>query len=236
MDVRWVSGAGLEAKPTNEVSSLLARSDGFAWVDVPQPDEAADALADALGVPPAVMRGLAERTMVPKVSSHDGYVVLILHSLDAEGHLLQLGQIVGRNFLVTVHGPLTPGVPLELAQAETDEVASRIATSDLQPKTPADVSAAIADSLAESLEGMLASAAARAGKLDRRLRQGEMGEPEKFLDDLFSVRHELLTIANRASQTREACGTIAAVASAALGDQGRTFAALRDRFDRLRSL
>jgi magnesium transporter len=236
VDVRWVSRAGLESRQIDELSSLLARSDGFAWVDVPQPDEATAAFAATLGIPPAVVRGVTERTMVPKVSSHDAYVVLILHSLDADGHLLQLGQIVGRNFLVTVHGPLTAGVPVDLALAETDEVASRIEPSDLRPATPADVSEAIVTALAESLEGMLASAAAKAGALDRRLRQSEMGAAEKFLEELFSVRHELLTVANRASQTREACATMAALAPAVLGEQGQKFATLRDRFERLRSL
>jgi Mg2+ and Co2+ transporter CorA len=236
VDVRWVARSGLERKQTDDLSSLLARSDGFLWVDVTQPDEAAEALGNALGVPSAVMRDLAERTMVPKVASDDAVVVLILHSLDAEGHLLQLGQVVGRNFLVTVHGPLTAGVSTALALAETDEVAYAIERGDLQPDAPSDASIAIVTTLAESLEGMLASAAAKAGALDRKLRQAEMGDPETFLDELFSVRHELLTVANRAAQTREACATMAAIAPAILGEQGSAFEVLRDRFDRLRSL
>ena len=48
--------------------------------------------------------------------------------IGARGHMhyLELDQFVGEDFLVTVHGPLNPKVPLEAALRETEGVAARM--------------------------------------------------------------------------------------------------------------
>ena len=51
-------------------------------------------------------------------------------------HYLELDQFVGENFVVTVHGPINPKVPLEAALRETEAVAARMAVGRLRPTSP----------------------------------------------------------------------------------------------------
>ena len=55
------------------------------------------------------------------------HVFIVVHApeIGARGqvHYLELDQFVGENFLVTVHGPISPKVPLEAALREADMVA-----------------------------------------------------------------------------------------------------------------
>ena len=55
-------------------------------------------------------------------------------------HYLELDQFVGENFLVTVHGPLNPRVPLEAALRETNAVAARMDSGRLHPTSQSAMS------------------------------------------------------------------------------------------------
>jgi len=65
------------------------------------------------------------------------HVFIVVHApqIGAGGHVhyLELDQFVGKNFLVTVHGPLNPKVPLEAALRETEAVAARMDSGRFAP-------------------------------------------------------------------------------------------------------
>ena len=48
-------------------------------------------------------------------------------------HYLELDQFIGEHFLVTVHGPLSPLVPLDKAMQETRAVIQRLEAGRLRP-------------------------------------------------------------------------------------------------------
>ena len=63
-------------------------------------------------------------------------------------HLLELDQIVGRDYLVTVHGPLNPVVDPAQAMVETDAALRRVESGRFRPTTPYDLSFAITSGVA----------------------------------------------------------------------------------------
>jgi hypothetical protein len=65
-------------------------------------------------------------------------------------HYLELDQFIGNDFLVTVHGPISPKVSLEAALRETEAVAGRLASGRLRPTSPFGLSYAIVSSIARS--------------------------------------------------------------------------------------
>jgi magnesium transporter len=235
VEVRWVSGANIKVCSFDDVEALKA-GPGFLWCDVPAmtPENAA-VLSDRLGLDTDLIGGFGERTVIPKVDQRDGKLFLLLHSLDAEGHLLQLGIAASTDAIVTVHGPLTEGVPFELAMRDVRATEDRIRNGRSPVSRPVDVAAVIIDSISDWLTSLLTATSGRAGALDRRLREGSTGDPEEFLQQAFAVRHQLLTVANRASQTRGACQIAASMATELFGDDAG-FAHDALLFDRLRNL
>jgi magnesium transporter len=80
------------------------------------------------------------RNHIPRVHVYPNHVFIVVHAseIGAGGHVhyLELDQLVGEDFLVTVHGPLNPKVPLQAALRETQAVAARMKTGRLRPTSP----------------------------------------------------------------------------------------------------
>ncbi len=123
MDVRFVDAAGAHPHDSDDVVTLLERDDGFMWVDVPLWDDEVDGFLQGLGCHPLVIEACRHRNHVPTVHSYADHYFVTVHSplLGQAGHvhLLELDQVVGTNFLVTVHGPLNPVVDPAEALVET---------------------------------------------------------------------------------------------------------------------
>src|ERR1700760_2266847 len=98
----------LETHTVDEVGALLERDDTVVWVDVPEcSDEVVTLLTDVLHCHPMAVRDCMQRNRVPRVRIYPHQQLLILHG-PARGpsvhvHYLELDQIVGEKFLVTVH-------------------------------------------------------------------------------------------------------------------------------------
>ncbi len=67
--------------------------------------------------------------------------------------------------------------------------------------------------------------------LEQRVTQGKLGDPEKFLDEMFRTRHALLAVANVTATSAEVYGRMAAVARG-LTDSDRLL--LADNIDQFR--
>src|SRR5688572_17665287 len=84
------------------------------------------------------------RNHVPRVHVYPHHEFNVLHApeIGTGGHVhyLELDQFVGENFLVTVHGPLNPRVPLEAALRETNAVAARMDSGRLHPTSQSAMS------------------------------------------------------------------------------------------------
>lgn len=206
----------------------------FEWLDIEDLTIEAEAtLTNGLGLDAATVEDLRGKSLIPRVRPFDDRLLLVLHSLDEHGHLLQIDLLIAEDRLLTVHRRINETVDLDVAMRETARVQSDLEGGVFTPGSPIEIAVAIIMAVGENLEATLADAAARAGLLDRRMREGQTGDPEVFLEELFDVRRDLVTIANRAAQSRDALTTTLDVARNLDNDGGALIKAARDRFERL---
>ncbi|HJP65351.1 MAG TPA: magnesium transporter CorA family protein [Actinomycetota bacterium] len=241
MDVLWISGGEATPRPVEDVPALLARDDGFAWVDIPETDaESAKFLSEAFGFHEMALRDCQVRSHVPKLRTYPDHVFLILHAPDrgdaGHVHLLELDQFIGRNFLVTVHGPLGEGVSVDAALTETRAVRTRIEQGRFQPESAAELSHAIVSRVVLKMEAYVSSLASEIAALERRVMKTTFKNPEEILEEMFQVRHELLTIRTMAGQSRDAYMRMAKISRYLPADGAPLIDDVADQLDRVRSL
>jgi magnesium transporter len=243
VNVRFVSASGVDDHPPADLPGLLDRDDGFVWVDVPVlDDEAEHALATTFGFHGLTLRSCRERNHVPATHAYPDYVFVVLHAPDigtaGHVHLLELDQFVGRNYLVTVHGPINPEVPLERALTETGGALRRMQEGRFRPAGPIDLSYAVVSAVARRQWAAVSGVAAKVAGLEQRVMVDDFRHPETLLEEMFLVRHELLTVRTMAAQSHEIYGRLATLAGrGSVAEPTRpVLEDLADQFDRVRSL
>jgi Mg2+ and Co2+ transporter CorA len=237
----WVGGAGLEERGPDEIGDLLLRDDGFVWVDVPELDDTAEAvLRDEFHAHPLVLRACRERNFVPSVHAYDEHTFVIVHTpLPGEGghvHMLELDQLVGARYLVTVHGPRNPAVAEADATAETDAVRERVLAGRFGPRTPGELSYAIGSAVARRQSEAVKSVASRLPALEMRVMGSDFRQPELLLEELFLLRHELLISRTQAGQAHDVYRRLAGLDRFTTEESRRHARDLAEQFDRVRSL
>lgn len=241
MDVHLITSAGAERHAAADLPALLERGDGFVWADVPDPTpEEVGALGDAFGFHPLALQACLERSHVPKIHPYPDHVFFVLHAPEpgdaGHVHLVELDQFVGLRYLVTVHGPLGAGVEPESALRETGTVLRRIEEGRFRPGSPAELSHAITRSVARRMETFVSSLATSIAALERKVMIGNLPDPEDALEEMFRLRHELLTVRTMAAQSREAYSRMNALARFLPPDAHPFIDDLLNEFDRVRSL
>ena len=141
MKVRWIDSEGVTVRELAELSALRKRSDGFLWLDIPEWSDAAERiLAEEFHFHAMAIAESKNRNHVPRVHVYPDHFFIVVHTpeIGAGGHVhyLELDQFVGEHFLVTVHGPISPKVPLEAALRETSVVGTRMESGQLRPTSP----------------------------------------------------------------------------------------------------
>ena len=122
MKVRWIDSEGVSVRELAELSALRKRGNGFLWLDIPEWSDVAEMiLTEEFHFHAMAIAESKNRNHVPRVHVYSDHVFLVVHTpeIGAGGHMhyLELDQFVGEHFLVTVHGPVSPKVPLEAALA-----------------------------------------------------------------------------------------------------------------------
>jgi magnesium transporter len=240
MDVRWISASGVEECTWSDVSALLERGGGFVWVDVQTcDDENASALAERFGFHALALRDVLERSHLPKIHAYPDHLFVVLHAPEpgesGHIHLIELDQFIGRSYLVTTHGPLAPGVPIDIALKETRLVVERLQTGRLKVNTPFELSYAIVSSLANRQGDVLAGLATEVAGLEQRVR-GDLGDPVRVLEEMFLIRHELLSIRTMAAESSEVFTRMSALDRMIPPEAPPLIQDLINRFDRVRSM
>jgi magnesium transporter len=151
-------------------------------------------------------------------------------------HYLELDQFIGENFLVTVHGPLNPKVPLETALRETRSVQERLERGRLRPTSPFGLTYAIVSSIARHEAELTGDIARQVGLLEQRVMAATEEEPQEFLTELFTARHELLTIRTMAAQSGEIYRRAIRVTGFAPREDIKLMKDLLDQYERVESL
>ena len=241
MDVRLIVDGGVEHRPAEELEMLIALQEGLVWVDIPTCDEeAVRVLREVFGFHPLAVQDCVERNHVPKVHAYADHVFVVLHAPErGEGgtvHDVELDQFVGPEFVVTVHGPVPPAVDPDVALRETRTVLDRIEAGRLRPASSFELSYAIVSALIRHQEAFLATLAGEAGLLEQRVLGDDLGDPERFLEELFRARHELLAIRTMAALSGEIYGRMATLARFVPGESEPLVADLVDQFGRVGGL
>jgi len=241
VDVRLITPNGVERHKPDELEALLA-GPGLIWIDVPHWDAAAEEiLGKRLDLHARAMHDCAVRNPVPKVHVYPDQLFLVLHGPQrgTRGHVhyIELDQFVGPNWLLTVHGPMNPVVPLDAAYVETGSIARKLEDGRLHPNRPCELSAALGTALTNRLRDFLTELTQDVWGLERQVTGGHMGDPEVFLEELFGVRHGLLAVRTMAAMSREVYGRMCRLSAFGAGgaaqledleDQFRRIAAMAD--------
>jgi Mg2+ and Co2+ transporter CorA len=241
MDVWLITGGEVERRAPEELELLIAMHEGLVWVDIPTCDQAcARVLTEVFGFHPLAVRDCVERNQVPKIHAYADHVFLVLHAPErGQGgrvSYVELDQFIGPGFLVTVHGPLPPGVTEEVARRETGRVLRRIESGRLRPASSFELSYAIVSALAHHQEAFLATLAEEAGRLERRMMGEEAADPLPFLEELFRARHELLSVRTMATLSREIYRRMLTLERYVPGASQALVADLADQFARVSGL
>jgi magnesium transporter len=205
MELRWIDESEMRQCDLSELGALRSRTDGFLWLDIPEWSEAAErTLADDFGFHAIAIEGSRERNHIPRVHIYADHLFIVIHApeIGTAGHVhyLELDQFIGEHFLVTVHGPRNPKVPLETTLRETRDVITRMEAGRLRPSSPFGLTHAIVSVIVRRDAALVADIAREVGLLEQRVMLSSDEEPQTFLNELFTARHELLTIKTMTSQ------------------------------------
>ena len=208
MELRWIDSNTVSTHDLADLPALREKTGGFLWLDIPEwSDEAEELLERDFSFHPMAITESRNRNHIPRVHVYPQHVFIVVHApeIGANGHVhyLELDQFVGENFLVTIHGPLSPKVPLQAALRETRAVAARMDSGRLHPTSPFGLTYAIVSSIARREAEMVADIAREVGLLEQRVMSEADEDPQEFLSELFAARHELLTIKTMAVQGSE---------------------------------
>jgi magnesium transporter len=150
-------------------------------------------------------------------------------------HYLELDQIIGRNYLVTVHGPINPAVDPAMALRETRAVHARIVAGRFRPTSVFELSHAIVSALTRNQEAYVETMTRDVWQLEQRVTGGDVGDPETFITDLFRARHGLLAVRTMAALGGAIYGRMSGLPRIPPG--GETLVAdIIDQFERVRSV
>ena len=208
MRLRWIDSRGMRSHDLAELANLRKRTDGFLWLDIPEwSDEAEAVLNNEFRFHSMAITESRNRNHIPRLHVYPHHLFVVVHApeLGAGGHVhyLELDQFVGEDFLVTVHGPINPKVPLVAALRETEAVAARMASGRLHPTSSFGLMYAIASSITRREAEMVGEIAREVGLLEQRVMADVDEDPQRFLSQLFAARHQLLTIKTMAEQGSE---------------------------------
>jgi magnesium transporter len=238
LDVRFVTPDGVESRDTSELPALLGRPDGLVWVDIPSwDDEAEEVLTTAFGFHHLAIKDASTRSHVPKVHRYDDHLFLVQFApfpgVRGHVHYIELDQFIGERYLVTVHGPMNPVVDQSAAMVEVEAVLRRLNKGKLKPANAFELSHAVLKALVKRTREFLAELTREVWELERQVSEGPMSDPESFLDELFWVRHGLLTVSTMAATNREVCGRMVTIAAFGAGERHALLEDITDRFQRL---
>jgi len=187
-----------------------------------------------------VREACRQRNYVPTIHMYEdhGFITTQSPLLGHAGHvhLLELDQIIGHQFLVTVHGPLNPDVDPDQALVETQAALRRIEGGRFRPKSPAELSYAITSGVARRQSGLVRQVAAKLPGLEKQVMASQLRDPEELLEMMFLIRHELITARTMAAQCNDVWIRMAGIGRL-VDDEDAAFARdLAEQFDRVRSL
>jgi Mg2+ and Co2+ transporter CorA len=242
VDVFFITESELKAYPVEDLPKLMDRRDeGVIWVDVQDCDvPASEVLMDVFGFHGMAIKDFMGRTRVPKVHAYADHFEVVLHSpeLGKSGHVhyIELDQVVGPGYLVTVHGPMNQAVDKAVAFRETKVVLNRLGTGRLHVTSSLDLCYAIVSTLSRTMESTIEELTAEVWRLEKQVTAGHLGNPEAFLEELFRARHGLIAVLTMARLSKEIFGRLSGLSRVIPADKLPLMRDIVDQFERVQSL
>jgi magnesium transporter len=242
MDVLLVCDEGVERHAIEDLPRLLERRDAVVWVDIPVCDEqAVNVLSGVFGFHPIAVRDCTERNHVSKVHVYPDYAFSVLHApkIGKGGHVhyVELDQFVGQNYLVTVHGPLNPAVPPEVALLDTKATLRRLERRQLHLGSAFELSHGLVSAMIRREADLIADIAKESGLLEQRVMLGgDLEDPEAFLEELFQAWYVLLAVRTMATHSSASYGRMARLVSFLPDAAPPLFADIADQFDVIKTM
>jgi magnesium transporter len=208
MQIRQILGDQTRLVAPSDLAGALVTAGALVWVDIPPEDpDGEQVLSEIFCFHPRAVEDCGRRNPTPKLHLYDDHAFLVLHSADpgeaGHVHSIELDLFIGPNYLVTVHGPLNPSVAVEVALVETGFVADRLDGARWHPRSIEELVHAVVTGLNRRMNQQLSDLRYQTWDLERTVTSGRLGNPETFLEDLFSVRLGLQAIRTMAALDHE---------------------------------
>lgn len=186
----------------------LKRAGHLVWVDIPADDaDGEKILTDVFAFHHRAVHDCLRRNPTPKFYTYPDHVFVVLHVPypGAAGHVhsIELDMFIAPGYVVTVHGPLNPSIDPGVAQIEVDQVAGRIDVGRWHPESASHLVHAIITGLNRQMDTQLSQLRFETWELEREVTSGALGDPEVFLEEMFSVRLGLQAIRTMAALDQE---------------------------------
>jgi magnesium transporter len=240
VEVRFIDVDGVHVRDADDVVEVFSHTDGFFWIDIPAWDDDAEAVLTGLGCHPMVIDGCRQRNYVPTVHGYDDYVFITTQApfLGRAGHvhLLELDQVIGHHYLVSVHGPINPALDVSVALVETASVLGRLESGRFHPKTPTELSYAITSAVARRQRALITEVSQKLPGLEQEVMSSKLTDPERLLETMFLIRHELITARTMAAQCHDVWMRLAGIGRLTDDVDAAYAKDVADQFDRVRSL
>jgi magnesium transporter len=241
MALRYITPGSVEVGTAEDFEDWRKRSDGFLWADFPAcDDDTAALLLEQFGFHPQAVATCQRRIHLPTFHGYSDHWFFVVHRplLGPMGHvhLLQIEFFVGPDFLVSLHGPYNPEVDAAVVGRDTEMARERLDAGRFLPGSPSALSHGIVAALAREFRDDIGVIASKVAEMERSVMEDDLRHPERLLERMFLLRHELVTVRTMASNTHEIFERMSTVVGTPVLDDRELFTDLSDRFSRLRMI
>ena len=241
MALRYITPVGVEIGTPDDLEAWRKRSDGFLWVDFPACDDITAALLlEQFGFHPQAVATCRRRIHLPTFHGYRDHWFVVAHrpllGLIGHVHLLQIEFFIGPDYLVTLHGPYNPEVDPSAVGRDTTMARERLDSGRFLPPSPSALAHGILGALSREIRDDIGTIASRVAELERDVMTDDLRRPEELLEQMFLMRHELVTVRTMASNAHEIFERMSTVVGTPVLDDRALFADLSDRFSRLRTI
>lgn len=241
MQVRVIGPQGARVVPLDQLAQVRSDRSNLVWVDVSECDgDARHVLREVLGFHLVAVREAAQRQHMQKLHAYPDHTFVVLHTPQrgerGHVHYVELDQFIAERLLVTVHGPTNPVVPAWVPLRETAAVWERIHEGRFRPRTAMELSRAVVSTMAREMEYVLDDVTSDIWSLEQRVTRGERTDAESFLEEMFQVRHALLSVANMTAGGAVVYGRLSRVVSGLSQEDQELLADTTDQFERVNRL
>ena len=241
MALRYITPTGVEVGAADDFEQWRKRSDGFLWADFPACyDHTAELLRAQFGFHPQAVATCRRRIHLPTFHGYRDHWFVVVHRplLGSIGHvhLLQIEFFIGPDYVVTLHGPYNPEVEAAAVGRDTAMARDRLDAGRFLPSSPSALAHGILGALSREIRDDIGTIATRVAELERHVIADDLRHPEELLEQMFLIRHELVTVRTMASNAHEIFERMSTVVGTPELDDRALFADLSDRFSRLRTI